>query len=850
MDELLELDVIEKVNEPCQWISPMVIDTKKDQDIRICIDMRRANKAIKREIYPLPTIEGLLPKVYGSTIFSTIDVKNAFHQIEIASSSRYITTFITNRGLYRYKRLMFGISCAPEIFQKTMEKILIGCDGAEIYMDDILIHGKDDKQHSERLEIVQKRLKEYNVLLNKTKCIYGKREVVFLGFKISVNGINITEEKLKAVKSFRPPKDVDELRSFLGLVNYVGRFIPNLAEINAPLRQMLKKTEKFEWDKTRELAFQLIKKKISQNDSLGFYNPLDRTQVMADAGPSGLGAVLIQFNKQGVPRIISYGSKSLSEVERRYAQTEKEALALVWSVEKFHMYLYGKTFELVTDHRPLEVIFSTTSKPCARIQRWVLRLQSYDYKVIYQPGKNNIADPLSRMSVTDPVKQSFDEITELHVRKVVEWNCPKAITQREMEKYSNEDTEIQEIKHALHTGKWQEALRKYEIIQTELCFSGDILLRGNRLVIPEKLKERTIDLSHEGHPGIVVMKRRLRSKVWWHGIDQMAEKKVKGCMSCLRDSLPNAPHPMKSRDLPAAPWIDIVIDFLGPLPSGEYVFVIVDFYSRYYEVEFMRSITSLETIKRLRTIFARFGIPATISSDNGRQFISDEFKEFCTELGIKLNNGVPYWPQMQGEVERQNRSILKILRICQSEKKDLKEELEKYLLMYRSTAHSITGKSPSEMFFGWNIKDKLPSIRENFRPYDEEVRDKDRERKDKNTTRTNEKRRAKEIEFEQGNVVLRKKLKENKLDQMFGEERYEIISKTGADIVIKNQKTGKLSRCNGAHLKQIEGKKQDQELNKESEEKEDKEEEKEDEEEEKIVERPKRSKKIPVKLRD
>lgn len=246
--------------------------------------------------------------------------------------------------------------------------------------------------------------------------------------------------------------------------------------------------------------------------------------MMADASPVGLGAVLIQSDNNG-PRIVAYGNKSLTDVEKRYFQTEKEALALVWAVEHFRMYLFGKdTFDLVTDHKPLEVIFGNRTKSCARIERWVLRLQSYSYKVVYKPGKTNIADCLSRLCTTNII-QPFED--EHHINQIVEYARPCAIGMDEIAEESAQDKDIQLVKEALHSGIWDPSVNTYRIFQTELWPHGDLLLRGTKIVTPLTLRQKVLNAAHEGHPGIGAMKGRLRTKVWWPKIDSDAEKNYK-----------------------------------------------------------------------------------------------------------------------------------------------------------------------------------------------------------------------------------------------------------------------------------------------------------------------------------
>ena len=262
-----------------------------------------------------------------------------------------------------------------------------------------------------------------------------------MGHRISDTGISPSQAKLNAVSSFRSPSTESEVRSFLGLANYLNKFIPNLATIAEPLRNLTKKETKFEWTAEHERAFQAIKTKLAAATSLGFFNAEDNTTVIADASPSGLGAVLLQENADGDRRVISFASKSLTDTEKRYCQTEKEALALVWSVERFRMYLYGKSFILMTDCKVLEFLFTPRSKACARIERWVLRLQAFDYQVVHIPGSQNIADCLSRLSTLK--SSAFDPEEEICIREIaVMAGSTFALDWNEIRNESQKDTEI------------------------------------------------------------------------------------------------------------------------------------------------------------------------------------------------------------------------------------------------------------------------------------------------------------------------------------------------------------------------------------------------------------------------
>ncbi|XP_055585535.1 uncharacterized protein K02A2.6-like [Uranotaenia lowii] len=575
----------------------MVIVIKDNGDIRLCIDMRQVNRAILRETHPLPTLEDIRWKLNGAVYFSRLDIKDAFHQLELDDDSKPLTTFITHKGLFRYKRMVFGISCAPEIFQKVIEQILADCPNTINFIDDVIIIGKTEKEHDRRLECVLS-FRDCGILLNQSKCAFKLTTIDFLGQNFSMQGILPCEDKVQAIRNFRTPTTGEEVRSFLGLVNYVGAFIPDLATISFPLRELTKVKEPFKWGSAEHESFEKLIGLIGQVKNLSHFDPKLKTRVVADASPVGLGAILLQFH-EGTPKVVSYASKSLTDTEKRYAQTEKEALSLVWAVERFRIYLFGIRFELETDHKPLEAIFSPQSKPCLRIERWVLRLQGFSYDVVYRKGKTNIADSLSRLSNAEPVP--FDPDSEVYIRSVVEL---AAVDVGELEAASEVDPEMSELREFLDRGVWNytsQQIKHYHAFRNELGKVGNLIVRGSRLVIPRSLRDRMLNLAHEGHPGRTKMQQRLRQTCWWPGMDDSVTKVVNTCTGCQVVGLPDRPEPMQRRKLPEAAWVDVAIDFLGPLPSGDYLLVIIDYFSRYKEVEILRKITALKRQAGWRT---------------------------------------------------------------------------------------------------------------------------------------------------------------------------------------------------------------------------------------------------------
>ena len=526
IQNLLDLDIIEHVEKPTPWVSPIVVVPKPNNDIRITVDMRRVNEAILRERHPIPTVEELLQDMSESRVFTKLDLKMGYHQLELHPDSRDVTTFVTHCGLFRYKRLVMGINAASEIYQHEIQKVVQGIPGVANLSDDIIVHAKNMQEHDERLRKTLHRLLEAGLTLNGEKCRYRKDEIEFLGHKLTAKGLDPARNKVEAIINAREPQNVSEVRSFLGLANYCARFIPNYATLTDPLRKLTRKNQKFDFGPEQRKAFKSLKEAMSNTETLGFYDMKAKTKIVTDASPVGLGAVLIQV-KNNTPRVVYYASRSLSDVERRYSQTEKEALAIVWAVERFHPYIYGIEFDLLTDHKPLQTIYGPRSKPSARIERWVLRLQGYTFKVIYIPGKSNIADPLSRLlPLSTKTGEEFDhtEAAERHVYFIAINAVPNAVKMEDLKEASKLDPELIEVRNCIQTGQWDNCNKLYAAISNELCSAGDLVLRGARIIIPEKLRPRVLALAHEGHLGIVGTKQNLRTKVWWPGMEKAAEK--------------------------------------------------------------------------------------------------------------------------------------------------------------------------------------------------------------------------------------------------------------------------------------------------------------------------------------
>ena len=807
IDELIEADIIEKVSGPVSWASPVVIVPKNDGKIRLCVDMRQANQAIVRHNYPVPTIDELLLNMNGSKVFSKIDLKSGFHQFVLAENSRDITTFNTHLGLYRYKRLMFGISSAPEIYQSMVADIIRGIPGVTNLADDIVIHGKTREEHDSRLVRALDCLEKSGMTLNERKCSFGASEINFVGHQVTDKGVNPGKDKVKAVLEAEEPINVGQMKSFLGLVGYCSKFIPDFSSKTECLRRLtlgMKPADKITLDSEEKLAFKRLKDDLASADTLAYFDIDAETSLYTDASPVGLGLVLTQ-RQNGQERVVCYASRTLTKVERRYCQTE-EALSIVWACERLHHYLFGVKFTLLTDHQALETIYGKAKKvTSARIERWVLRLQSYDFNVKYIKGSHNIADSLSRLmsgslggESSDQMGAGSSEEVEMYVRNVV-LNAVvylEAITAREIEGASNVDGELSCLMEAISNSDFGSVSRVYKAIKDELCIFGRLVMRGNRIVIPVGLRQQMITLAHEGHLGIVGTKKNLRSRVWWPGMDTDVEKFVKRCHGCQVTGGTAEREPVRVTELPNGPWEDLAVDILGPLPNGESILVVVDYYSRWYEIRILTSTVASKVIKAMQSMFDIHGLPISIKSDNGPQFVAHEFKEYLGSLGIHHHLVTPRWPEANGEVERQNRSLMKRVRIAYSEGKDYKHELNKYIVSYRNVAHSITGKSPAEMLFGRKLRVKIPQSRDIFN--DIEVRDRDSELK--HTMVESRNQGLGSHTHKVGDLVLVKRDCTGKVDTPFHTAPFRVKEVSGTMITVESEQ-GRVIRRNSSFVK-------------------------------------------------
>jgi hypothetical protein len=583
LHEMEKDEHITKVSDPTDWVSSMVTVVKNDK-VRICLDPKDLNKAIKREHYPIPTVEEVVASMPpNAKLFSVVDAKSGFLQIKLDQESSLLTTFNTPIGRYRWLRLPFGIRSAPELFQRIMDDMLEGIEGARAIMDDILIAGVDEEDHDRVMRQVVAKATEFNLKLNFAKCTVKASEVKYVGHTLTASGLQPDEEKVKAVKNMPTPKSKEEVRRFLGFIQYLGKFIPNLSEVDAPLRELLCKDTEFHWDKPQISSFDKLRELCCTTPVLAYYDPKKATTIQCDASSYAVGGVLLQ---EGRP--IAYTSRSMNAAEQRYAQIEKETLAIVHSCKKFHYYIFGKPVTVESDHKPLQSIFT---KPLLaapmRLQSMLLRLQPYDLIVTYKPGKDiPLGDTLSRANLADSEPEVEPEMINM-----LEYVSITPGRYSQVQQTTNE--ELVELRDTILQG-WPDTksevpanIRQYWNFRDELAISDGVIYKGMRFVVPPSMRKHMLSQIHASHLGIVKCKQRANEALFWPGMSSQIEDLVNDCPECNMYQNRQAHEPLQPTETPDLPWIEVAADIFDW--EGHHYLVTVDYFSKFIEVDYLSS---------------------------------------------------------------------------------------------------------------------------------------------------------------------------------------------------------------------------------------------------------------------
>ena len=639
LDNLTKSGVISKLDRPTDWVNSFVIVEKKDGSLRLCLDPKDLNNSIKRGHYKAPSAESISNHLSGKKVFTVIDMSNCYWHKKLDEESSYLCAFNTPFGRYKFNRMPFGICSASDVAQKMVDDEFSDIPGALAVHDDIIVSGANTEEHDIALEKVLHRARERNIKFNKKKIQLRVTEVKYLGNIVSAKGFTPDPEKIKAIVEMPLPKSKQYLQRLLGMVNYLSQYIPNMSEITAPLRTLLKKDIQWSWHNEHQKALERIKKVLTSSPVLHFYDIDKPVTLQVDASQGGLGACLIQ---EGHPVI--YASRSLTNAEQHYAQIEKELLAIVFACERFNQFIYGTQVTVHSDHKPLEAIIAKPlSQAPPRIQRLLIRLQKYHPTVKYVLGKFLfIADTLSRTYLPEEgEQQELNEDIEVMVHSVVTAIPASPEKMAELKEETANDETLQQLKQHMVQG-WPD--RKHEILQNlaiywnirhELSEAEGLIFKDHQLVIPTAMRSNMLNLIHESHLGIEKCKARARAILFWPGMSNDIYEKVSKCATCATYRRRNQKEPMIAHQIPERPWQKLGTDLCEC--KGKNYLVVVDYYSKFIETALLPNKTAGTVIRHLKSIFARHGIPEELVSDN-MPFNSKEFDEFAKECRAFFKN--------------------------------------------------------------------------------------------------------------------------------------------------------------------------------------------------------------------
>ena len=717
VQNLIDQDVLEPSTDHTEWVNSFVIVEKKvvmdtsnshspnhsqTKKIRLCLDPRDLNEALEREPYYSRSVDELIAKFNGAKFFTIVDMDKGYWQVVLDPESRKYTTMALDIGRFQWKRMPMGTAVASDIFQRKLDSVYIGLPGVTGIADDMVVYGTTESEHDWNLINFCETTRKNGLRLNKSKIQFKKKEVSFFGHTWNTTGISPDPKKVQAIRNMTFPEDKETMHSFLGLINFLNRYSGELAQHTSPLYRLTQKNGHYTVTEEHRSAFQSIKDIFEQKIVLPYFSTELECILQTDASKKGFGAVLIQDEKP-----VYYASRTLSKAEKNYQNLERECMAAVWGMEKFHYFLYGRHFVLQTDQKPLVSIFKKhMTDVTPRMQRLCIRTWNYDFTPEYLKGKDNvISDALSRVN---PQKvQDCDIEEEILAVNILSTSTLQQAEIEELQKATSEDTELQCLKTVISNG-WpstkgscSDVLKNYWNYRDELWIEDGILMKNHKIVIPNVLKGKYLEKVHAGHQGINSCLQRAREYIFWKGYTNDIKETVEKCGLCQENASSTGIQYRYVSDIPPHPWHTLGSD-LFYFKRQDFL-VLVDYFSKFPVVRKLPNSTTEAVKKELHAIFLEFGIPFVFRSDNGPCYASEDFKAFLQECRVVHYTSSPHYPQSNGLAEATVKLSKRLI-----EKAVLQgKPWNALLLQHRITPLSSDIPSPAEILFGRKLRTEL-----------------------------------------------------------------------------------------------------------------------------------------------
>ena len=730
--DMLEKGVISRSKS--HFNSPLIIVPKPNGQIRPCIDYRALNKNTVPITFPIPRIADLLNSLSTTKVISSLDLASAYHQCDIKTEDRYKTAFTVGATKYEFNKVAFGLTSSPGFFSRVVNETLYDILGANVicYMDDVMVFTKDSDTHLKKIRDVLVKLSEANLKIKVVKCKFFANSVKFLGYDITTAGMTMDKDRTESLKAMPYPQDKRQLQSFLGAVNYFRCFVRNFADLAEPLYSLLRKDVRFNWNERHNEAVDKLKHNLCNKPILKFPDFGKPFFVHSDASLVGIGACLLQEH-EGILHPVSYVSRCLSEPQRNYSTTKREALALVFALEQFRYLILSYPVTVFTDHLPLLGIITKPTKD-ATITRWALLVQEYAVNIKYLPGKDNVfSDALSRLvdvensceslpeelddkligkiAVIDN-KESEDDVLNSYLPVKVPW------TESELKAAQNEDEKCKEIRSWLKDPNNDSLkLKNFRILKGIIYVQRSIKRSKFNYMflvpyVPDKLMKLAFKVIHDeataGHKSFERTIKLFQKNFYNHQEGKQILALCKSCEWCIKAKAQPKPIPSGEYPIPEQPFQTVSSDILGPLPltegGNQYIITFRDFTTRYTVLIPLEHKSADSVVNALRQVISHYGSCEVLLTDNAREYTSDKLRKFCTFYNIRKTEITPHRPSSNGLAERINSEVTKLLRIYtqQLATDDWDELLPVIQLTINNTLNVSLGDSPFFTLYGYD----------------------------------------------------------------------------------------------------------------------------------------------------